>query len=739
MRQTKLFIIILILISVGIACSTQSENNQNNTASENRGSPSGDPTATATLASPVNTPLPEEEAGEFGELPPLSYEEILETGIESGKWTEAEGLVLLLKYFIGEISSSEIPGVAEVEEKAATGIVRLAGEVLESPESDVQTIEEISRLLRAFFPPQEVLDALSQQISYGPAPKLAAQVNPKPVQQSQQACMDFAGTGYTGNIDLGVTCYYYVEQNFDGNTFRVYFPEWWQGDEEKQTLVGNTMDALGDASTVYAGFNALTIEDVNLVFAILPDGGTNGAQYYFDMDTQACPITMFPRAAQSYSLKQYKQIVAHEMFHCVQDWSFTNTKPYSTQKWWLEGTAHYYSNLVYPEANREWAVLDRFDRRSTSTPIFDMTYENFAFFQFMGNKYTPEVLIDILDRVSVYGDHDGQKGALANVQGMEGNFNQFVVEYLSIGVLDSGGGRITTDPSNTTDTKTIKEKGEVQFTTGAFIATRYYADYEKEKRFLQSPIEEGNGSFSSVEYETHNDINAWSSLPPEVRSKCKEDVRYLFVVTTTGDGYYTHSANVTLAEKAECDPCLLGTWDVDPESYKAFMERIMAQADTGGMVIDLGIGGHQYLQFVIDGKVYSQREDFAITINDQLTTIINGFGSGSYSANGEEMTVSNFLDVTESVGLKVGNGQITYSTDGNQANFSIFGTDYSSPALGPDLNEGNTPQTRSVQYVCDKETLTITMPDLGDLLFNRVDKILPTPIPTPGSPDVVEP
>ncbi|MEJ2486597.1 MAG: hypothetical protein P8Y68_12765, partial [Anaerolineales bacterium] len=87
----------------------------------------------------------------------------------------------------------------------------------------------------------------------------------------------------------------------------------------------------------------------------------------------------------------------------------------------------------------------------------------------------------------------------------------------------------------------------------------------------------------------------------------------------------------------------------------------------------------------------------------------------------------------------VGDGQITYSTDGSQANFSIFGMDYSSPTIGPGLNEGNTPQTRSVEYVCEKDTLTITMPDFGDLLLNRVDKILPTPIPTPGTPDIPNP
>jgi hypothetical protein len=337
----------------------------------------------------------------------------------------------------------------------------------------------------------------------------------------------------------------------------------------------------------------------------------------------------------------------------------------------------------------------------------------------------------------VYADHAGHRAALANVQGMEGNFNQFVVEYLSTGVLDSGGGRITTDPSKTTGTKPIKDKGEVQFTTGAFTATRYYADYEKEKRFLQSPIEEGNGSFSSVEYELHKIFNAWSSLPPEVRSKCKENVRYLFVVTTTGEGYYTHSANVTESEKAECDPCLLGTWDIDPDSYAEYMERIMAQS---GESMDLAVSGHLYLQFQTNGIVISQREDLRMSFDNQVSTVINGNGSGKYSADGEELGVYSFLDITNSVGLDYGNGQITYFNDNSQGSFSIFGQTYAAPGVGGvDLNAGNSPTSTSGEYVCKQDSLAITVPEYGELIFIRVDKILATPIPTPGSPDIPEP
>ena len=209
------------------------------------------------------------------------------------------------------------------------------------------------------------------------------------------------------------------------------------------------------------------------------------------------------------------------------------------------------------------------------------------------------------------------------------------------------------------------------------------------------------------------------------------------MVTTTNEGYYTHSANVNEAEKAECDPCLLGTWDVDPESFAAYMERIMARS---GQTFDLTVSGHQYLQFNVKGVILSQREDFTITIDEQFSTIINGHGNGNYSADGKEMTVTNFLDITDSVGMDLGGGQVTYFNDNNQGSFSIFGETYGGIGVGGvDLNTDNAPTNTTGKYVCNKDTLTVTIPEYGDLMFNRVDKILPTPIPTPGTPDIPNP
>lgn len=734
MKNNRVLLAFTALLLVGLACASIGGGNGNETAPSNN-SINENQSSTATFTPAAQSDATESQTTE--ELPPISFDDLLLAGIESGKWTEGEGLVLFLQYIVGEITESEIEDVSDVVGKSGTGLVRMAGDYLNKPDADPTQKQEIERLIRMLFPPQDVLDAISAQALAPSSSKTSAQP-PAVDSQNQQACMDFAGTGYDGAIDLGVTCYYYEEMDLDGRVFRVYYPEWMEGNEAMETVIGYTMDALGEAAILYLSFPDLIVRDVNLVFSIIPDqnGNALGEQYYFDVSDEACPLTMYPESTRT-TVQRYKQIVAHEMFHCVQDWSFPNTSPYGTHSWWLEGTADYYSNLVYPSANLEWDFLPDFDNSSRNTPIFDMTYENFVFFQFMGNKYSPEVLIDILMRISAAGGRAAQESTLAGVSGFDENFNRFVVEYLSTGIPDSGGGAITTSPARVTGTKTVSEKGEVEFTVQPFVAMRYYVDYVKEKRFLQTPINTEGTQFSSVEFKLHQSFTAWSDLPPEIRSECDDKVRYIFAPTTTKDGYSNYTANVTLAEKAECDPCLLGTWDIDKESYKAFMERIMAEADTQGMTIDLAFGGHQYLQFETDGKVLTQRDEFSITINDQITTIINGHGQGNYSTtDGEKLTVSGFVDSTEDVSMSVAGGQITYSSE--SATFSFFGTNYSDPNLAMNLNEDSGPQSHSIEYVCEQDTLSMTIQgyeQYGEVVFNRVDKILPTAVPTSAPAD----
>lgn len=645
-------------------------------------------------------------------LPPLAYEELLVAGVESGLWTEGEGLVLFLQYFVGGEPAGEIPQISQVAVTMGTGVIHLAWEYLNQADSDPAQMKEIVRLLRILSPPQEVLDAISRPVSLNTGAKLAA-LRLGPSAQNQTACMDFAETGYEGYFDPGVNCYHYVENELDGKILRVYYPEWWQGDAEKENHIGITMDALAKAALTYSQFSALTIKDIHLVFAILPNEDIAGHQIPFNTANQACPITMFPLAFEEYSEGQYRQMIAHEIFHCAQEWSFPGGTPYSAHAWWKEGSAEYFSNLVEPTVNFEWRALEWFDYRSSYTSIFDLAYTNFAFFQFMGNQYSPDVLIDILRRVSEAGGRSAQEAALAGVQGMDVNFNRYVVEYLSTGIQDTGGGRIYVPENKLSGTKTIENQGELRFDVKPFVAMRYTVNYKEQKRYLQNVANNEDSQFSSVEFQQRRSIDLWSDLPPEIRSECAKDVPYLCVMTTVKDHYTSYDLNVTKAEKAECDPCLLGTWDVDQTKYAEMMEKLINQGDAD---IDLLVTGHLYLQFETNGKASTRRVDLTIIPNGFVSTTLNGSGDGNYTADGKQMTISNLVDNTTSASL------------------NWFGFPGSRVLTDSDLNEGNTPQTETAAYVCENNSLTISLPEYGEMVFNRVDELLPTPVPTAAPP-----
>ena len=518
MKYTKVFLLIVTLITLGIACSTLTGR-----APENQ-EISDAPTQTATQ-SLADTPLAEEASKEPEDLPARSFEELLEAGVETGDWTLEEGLTQFMKYFVGDESEVKIQDLPAVIEEGGTGIIRMVDDYLNQPDPDPQIVAELNQLMSTLFPPQDILEKISQPATtYIPAN--VASLNPIPHPQSAPACEELANQGYTSEIvpensDLPI-CYLFDRSEVNGSTITIYYPENWVADDDKYAQIMITKDALTSAVQVYSSIDGLKLGNINLVFSILQVSAQDDGKPYNGFtrfvknlgladDYKACPITMYP-AAVTFDRDIYQQIVAHEVFHCVQDWTFTLAKPQNDHAWWLEGTAHYFSNLVYPQTNREWLALDKFNELSAEKSIFEMSYENFVFFQYLANRYSTEGLIDILDRVSSATGHSAQQNALARVGGMEQEFNRFVVEYLSEGVLDTGGGRITQPTEKLSGTRTIDKKENQEFKSEPFVATRYKVTYKQEKRFLQTSPDSDDGSFSSAEYVGHQNFQSWKTV-----------------------------------------------------------------------------------------------------------------------------------------------------------------------------------------------------------------------------------
>ena len=236
MRVYKLAFTVTVLIILGISCGFSGGSPNNNQIEPTRDEVSASPTATESATATV----PAQD-----NPPPLTFGEILQSGIETGEWTEGEGLVEILQYITGETSGDKFPQIQEVVEKEFTGITWMAEDYLSQSEQDPEIVAELNRLLNIIFPPQEVLDAISRPRSAVPTNKLVSN-QPIPLDEDQAACTDLANLGYLRFRNYLDSCYFFEEKVIGENIMRIYYPEWWAGDPGREEIINHTFDAMGD-------------------------------------------------------------------------------------------------------------------------------------------------------------------------------------------------------------------------------------------------------------------------------------------------------------------------------------------------------------------------------------------------------------------------------------------------------------------------------------------------------------
>ena len=662
-----------------------------------------------------------------------SFSDLLDAQVEKGEWTQGEGLVYLLQYFLGELEG-DLPELEFVKEINGTGILRLAKEYIANNPSDTANIQELNRLIAQLKPSDEMLDLMSQ-----PANSTSDSGTSKNAmlnkQVSAEDCANFQQLGFDPDHFNSEYCYKYEEAMVNGKTYRVYYPSWWQGDETKKPVIDNSIIALIDSAVTFVEYGYFY--DINMIISLTtyPElTNALGIQHPIS-GTETCPITLF-KTVGGMPYANFQQTIAHEAFHCFQDWN-TSYDDYDANKWWVEGSAEFFSNVVYEDTNYEHEYLTDFDQLSVRTPIDKMSYENFIFFQHLSNEYGAKEVINLL---KLLGNSNGSNSTLASFGNMADTFQDFVVAYMSTGILDTGGGMISVGNPTVVKTEVIDKEEEKKFNSHPFVATRYRMNYKKEKRFLQTPKEDGTGKYSTAENKIRNDISNWSALPPEIRSECEDDVLYVLVTTTTEVGEtYELIANIDKMEKAECDPCLLGVWAVNNPSYEEFLLRLFNSQGSlegfpPGTQIVVDVEGKYYMEFKEERELKSRRYEFSITMGASgfpgFTTTIDSQGIGKYSTqDGKKLDVFDHLDTVNQVKGSMDGLPISVTMMPGSGTASMFGVTGEAPGLEND----NAQDSVTWQYQCDEESIQIEDPVYGELLFDRVEEIVPTPVPTAGS------
>lgn len=629
---------------------------------------------------------------------PVDLLEAVQHGVDRGLWTEPQGIAAALDGMTGRQPPTPSLTPDDVVTPGLTSLTARANELIEDPDTSEAHRELLSAAMTFFTPSQVILDAISV-----PSPRAISGLRGQGPEIIALDCDDLETIGFDERAG-GEECLYFDERSVDGHRLRVYYPRSWYQDEDREVLIGATFDAMEASNRVYAQLapEQLTVGNINAVFS-LTDAGWNqdaAATVWVPREGEdACPLVVFPTGSASRPIDEYQQLIAHEVFHCVQNLSLP--APTAADKWWREGSATYFSNVVYPEVNYEHGFTGVFDGESLESPLTDLAYATTVFFQYFSNRRGNGATIELLDAVAGGGGLD----ALAEIDGIDELWQDFIVAFMADAVLDTGGGTVGGGTLVKQPAISVTGARPYDAETSQFVATRYLVEYEEEYRFTQSHEEQPR--HAAVEREKIRDHEAWTALPDEVRSECDEKEQYILVTTTTEDGGPDFRFEVGEAERADCDPCVLGAWDMRLNTFQAYMEEAIDQA--GGLPPggSFAIFGHYYFEF---SGADSGRTIRLVRQPLSLISTLEGVGSFSSSAEGTDSG--------------------TYTADGETMRISITGGSAVGTAGGYQVSVFTDPAGVTVSYTCEDDILTISH-EYGTLAFDRIDAI-----PPPESVDV---
>ncbi len=256
---------------------------------------------------------------------------MLDAEVAAGEIGYEDGLIRLLRSFLGDPEVSLPAAYDSVVTREGNSIVERAGDYIAAG-ADEAAKAEMQRLLDLIVPSTEQLEAYSQpaEVNLG-GPGLT-----RPVAQADCAALWLAGFPLEGVSTY--PCFEYTRTEVPGvATYTIYFPAAWVADPTYSPWFERAHAAADESLQVLGRYGAF--DDVSIIFSLLPAARASilaTTHGYQDDRRETCPILIYPLAF-GISEGEFKQIVAHELFHCYQfrNLSGQMTVPNAISDWWV--------------------------------------------------------------------------------------------------------------------------------------------------------------------------------------------------------------------------------------------------------------------------------------------------------------------------------------------------------------------------------------------------------------------
>ena len=535
----------------------------------------------------------------------LDYVGNLRERIDAGDWTLGEGLVDTLAMFAGEKNTADVLVHPDLEEFEGSAIISMAQRYLLEGDDD-SSKAEIERLLARLSFTEDQLAAMAADDSEDPdatddtgeaddtgdgddsaAHRSAAAGLIANQQFPSEDCARFFENTPVPAEGIG-QCLESTTFQVSGNTYTIYrpVPGLYQGGWNVGHLTW-TEEAIRKAVPVLKQHGQIT---GGVVVLSVSNTGTHSAETWLhdivpgsaDGELEAvdtCRIVLRPNM-QKWKGDQFRQAVAHELSHCFEAQTFRAQDPIGNDVdlWWVEGFAEYMSNVVYPHADLEHRGNDKLKAVELTTTIFDRSYRNAIFFQFIANESggTAGVLSLIRSLPSNSSGAAGQESGLA--RSVSSALYQEFVEAMTDGTIaDTGNATYPKFESARGPATTNAEgPGLIQAPVKPFGVDRVRIIVPPEKSAALTLDGEGDHEHAMRAAPAPGSWEALVGQPLE--ATCEEESEWVLVVGATGDDV-TYEVDVAdLVDLDECeedepefitdiDACLVGEWRLDMENY----------------------------------------------------------------------------------------------------------------------------------------------------------------------------
>lgn len=308
-----------------------------------------------------------------------------------------------------------------------------------------------------------------------------------------------------------------------------------------------------------------------------------------------CPIVVY-KIGGRVSNEVFASLLAHEIFHCVQDATWPDKASSATGDWWIEGSAEYFAQLVVPNNRDTRGYIRQFGDNTAENSLYapPMDYENVVFFDWLHSRGGGDAVIEFINSIPDTGD------SLSFLQRRfsSDDWVEFIELYASNRLTQPNGTVINAgQPARYVPVQ--GDSGGVNQATDAFRGLLIELRFPDQGRY---EISIDGGDALRAKYRRGG--SDWQDLTQVIESCTDQSSATLYVVTTgEPDSFNINYRRVEPCSTCEIAPqmdrCLVGTWTLTGggpvEWLRANGMGDMAQIEVSEMSVRMGSNG-RYVQ-----------------------------------------------------------------------------------------------------------------------------------------------